>query len=128
MIVNPCSIANKGLISPFDYQRPVILLEEATIPGIETHLPKQSSRLHRIIHPKPSLCCNNEGTIRGLIPVEDWNEIKYVAGETETIRIKRRPRLSFTSEVLARPMINGLHVTVCFLTVLSRMRSKLKVS
>ena len=77
MIVNPCSIDNKESILPFDYQKPVMLLEEATTPGIEMHSPKQSSRLQRMNHPELSLCCNNEGTLWGLIPVENSNEIKY---------------------------------------------------
>ncbi len=56
-----------------------MLLEEATIPGIETHLAKQPSRLHKIIHPKLSLCCNRVGKSRCLISVENWNETRYHA-------------------------------------------------
>ena len=70
---------DKGLIFPFDQRRPVMLLEEATIPGIETHLAKRPSRLQKIIYPKPSLYCNKEGTLWCLIPVENENEIKYHA-------------------------------------------------
>ena len=51
--------------------------EEATIPSIKTHLAKQSSRLQNIIHPKLSLCRNEEGIVRSLFPVENWNKIKY---------------------------------------------------
>ena len=54
-----------------------MLREEATIPSIETHLAKQSSQLQKIIHPKLSLCCNEEGIVRGLFPLENWNKIKH---------------------------------------------------
>ena len=56
-----------------------MLLAEVTIPSIETHLAKQSSRLQKVVHPRLGLCRNEEGRLRSLIPVENWNKIKYDA-------------------------------------------------
>ena len=61
-----------------------MLLEQATVPGIETHLAKQSWRLQKITHPMLSLHCNT------------------VLRDIEPIRMNRRPPNSFASVMLTK--------------------------